>query len=437
MHLSCLKLAFRCFAQDNFPTHPVETQGFEGGSGLVAHAAAVETKVTPPRKNGPAVRSFGMNQTSTGPLLLHGGGGARVPLHTGPVGELPALLQSLGTRWVVLVDQGIPSDQLTALRAGSSAFTFLTWPGGESCKTRESKAALEDRLLALPLDPSWGICAVGGGALLDLAGYVASGLFRGLRLVLVPTTLLAMVDASVGSKNGINHPLGKNLLGTLYDPAAIWLDPGFIDPMPLSLLQQGAAEMIKHALIGAREQLPELAQIGQILMEDRSAAGSEVVQEARRYLVRLLRSSIQVKDGVVARSLVEPEWRHILNAGHTFAHGWEAASAYTISHGKAVGAGLWLESQLACELGQLQISTVVGVERALLAWRFHVPPISWQRLAPFLLRDKKHEAGRLLCSLPSEASTQGLLTGSGSFSRTEVQLQQFEEIYHRCQPVSV
>ena len=378
-----------------------------------------------------------MNQTSTDPLLLYGGGGARVPLHTGPVGELPALLQSLGTRWVVLVDQGIPSDQLTALRAGSSAVTILTWPGGESCKTRESKAALEDRLLALPLDPSWGICAVGGGALLDLAGYVASGLFRGLRLVLVPTTLLAMVDASVGSKNGINHPLGKNLLGTLYDPAAIWLDPGFIYRMPLGLLQQGAAEMIKHALIGAREQLPELAQIGQIIMEDPSAACSTAVHEARRHLARLLGLSIQVKDRVVARSLIEPEWRHILNAGHTFAHGWEAASAYLISHGDAVGAGLRVEGALAYALGRLQRCSLESLEAALDGWGFEVPSIPWAQVRPFLLRDKKNEDGRIYLSLPCEESTCHLLATTGSFRKAEIPVHHLEEVYARCQPVSV
>jgi 3-dehydroquinate synthetase len=333
------------------------------------------------------------------------------------------------------MDQGVPIDPLDLSDLAPTGCTFIPWRGGESCKTRESKAALEDRLLGLAVDPSWGICAIGGGALLDLVGYVASGLLRGLRLILVPTTLVAMVDASLGSKNGINHPLGKNLLGTLYDPSAIWLDLAILQQMPVALYQQGAAEMIKHALLGAREHLASLTRIGHALVPPAADSSCPTAQQARTQLARLVLPNLQVKDRVVRRSLKDPEWRHLLNAGHTLAHGWESASHYTLHHGQAVGAGLWIEAQMAYELGMLHDSSLEQLEKALQAWGFGVPCYPWERVLPFLLRDKKNESGRMLLSLPSERSTPDLLAATGSFQRTEVDLSHIQEVYERCQPV--
>jgi len=277
-------------------------------------------------------------------------------------------------------------------------------PGAESCKTRQSKAALEDQLLAL-VDHQSLIVAVGGGALLDLVGFTASTLLRGVRLIYVPTTLLAMVDACYGGKNGVNTPLGKNLIGTLYDPSHIWCDQRWLQSLSADQLKQGLAEMIKHACIGRVDHLLRLS----------TSSCNDLA---------LIRESLQVKFRVVQTSLQHPNHRHLLNLGHTVAHALEGYSAGAITHGSAVAIGLVVESAIAKRRGW--ISTPQFEQLVQLIGSCGLPivaPCSAHDIVSWALKDKKNSDNKIFCSLPKGAWGQQsleLYTGPFAVSTAEI-----------------
>lgn len=197
---------------------------------------------------------------------------------------------------------------------------MVTFPSGEDSKCRSVKARIEDEILAIGIDRSTCIVGYGGGVALDLAGFIAATLHRGLHLAFIPTTLLAQVDACLGGKNGINTPFGKNLIGTIHHPEIICIDTSYLETLSEDQIRQGSAEMIKHALLA-----------------DPTLLGEPL---SRALILR----NLEIK-----QSFIEGR-RDCLNFGHTVAHAIEALSSYTISHGNAVLKGMWVESILSgCE----------------------------------------------------------------------------------------
>jgi 3-dehydroquinate synthase len=226
------------------------------------------------------------------------------------------------------------------LKRELSAELFL-FDGKEASKTRETKQRLEDELLQKRFGRDTLLIAVGGGVATDLTGFLASTYMRGVPLILVPTTLLAMVDAAVGGKTGVDTPAGKNLIGSLYFPIAIAIDPSVLQSLPEAEWLNGLAEILKYGLI-SDETIWSFC-------EERSW---------KKNIAELILASLRAKMNTVEKDPDEKGLRRILNFGHTTAHAIEQASRYQIPHGLAVAIGCQAESFLSCHLGYLSEETL-------------------------------------------------------------------------------
>jgi 3-dehydroquinate synthase len=227
--------------------------------------------------------------------------------------------------------------------------------------------------------------ALGGGVIGDLVGFAASVYMRGIRCVQVPTTLLAQVDSSVGGKTGINHPSGKNLIGTFHQPSVVLSDTDVLRSLPSRELAAGLAEILKHGLLGDAAYFGEVAGNLPALRERDAGA-----------LARAIGRSCEIKAEVVGRDEREAGERALLNLGHTFGHAIEALTGYTQwLHGEAVGCGLVLAADLSRRLGLLAEGDVRDVEHAVAI--AGLPPRIEGLDAAAALRcmrgDKKAEAG--------------------------------------------
>ncbi len=259
-------------------------------------------------------------------------------------------LATLASRFAIIADDCIPAlygEQLqSSLQAAGCEVHQFTFPSGEHFKTRHTKELLENQLFEKGLGRDTCALALGGGAVTDMAGYLAATYCRGIPLVMIPTTLLGMVDASIGGKNGVNVPYGKNLLGCIYQPKKVFIDPVTLHSLPLKELANGVVEMIKHALIADSAYFEYLeGHSGQLL-----ALEQTVVEKA-------IFESCRIKKTIVEQDERENGKRHLLNFGHTVGHALENLTHYALSHGEAVAIGLLVESHLAWQLGKLSMSS--------------------------------------------------------------------------------
>ncbi len=240
------------------------------------------------------------------------------------------------------------------LMAARLPATLLTMPAGEGHKTLDTVAALYDGLLAAGVDRSGVVVALGGGVTGDVAGFVAGTWMRGVRgLVQVPTTPLAMVDASVGGKTGVDHAGGKNLIGIFRQPDLVLVDPVFLRTLPPATLREGFAEIVKHAIL-ADPPLFEALSVAPVPPLDDPAAWE-----------RLLARALRVKVDVVEQDPFERGARATLNLGHTFAHAYEWLSGMLLPHGEAVSVGLVSAARLAEALGIAEAGLAARIEQTL------------------------------------------------------------------------
>jgi 3-dehydroquinate synthase len=275
----------------------------------------------------------------------------------------------------------------------------LTFPAGEGSKTRETWSRLTDELLRLGFGRDSGIVALGGGVAGDLAGFVAATYMRGVPCLQVPTTLLAMLDASVGGKTGVDTAEGKNLIGAFHPPVAVVADPLVLATLPEREYRAGLAEAVKHGLIADREYFAWI-----------EANADALVAREPGALERLVRRSVEIKADVVAEDEREGGRRAILNAGHTVAHALERATDFRLPHGEAVGLGLVAETALATGLG---IATPeAGARVAALLEGLGLPtrvrePVNEERIIAAMASDKKNRAGGIRFALPRGVGTMG------------------------------
>ncbi len=227
--------------------------------------------------------------------------------------------------------------------ADAARVEVLTVPNGEVHKTRDTWASLTDQLLERGYGRDTTIVALGGGVIGDLAGFVAATYLRGVPVVQVPTTLLAMIDAAIGGKTGVDTPAGKNLVGAFHMPAGVIVDPNVLATLPRRQLAAGLAEAIKHGVIA------DATYFASFLVPAWGAAppdGQTLVAHGDA-LTALITRSIEIKMSVVDRDAREHGLRKVLNFGHTVGHAIEAASGYTLLHGEAVAIGMAVEARLA------------------------------------------------------------------------------------------
>jgi len=342
-------------------------------------------------------------------VVTHALGSYPVYVEPGVLGRLEALVaEHLDVSRTVLIADGNVFALLQTGRLGRNPWSgaALTFAAGEASKTREQWARLTDALLADGFGRDGGLIAFGGGVAGDLAGFVAATFMRGLPYLQVPTSLLAMLDASVGGKTGVDTPEGKNLVGAFHPPAAVVADPRALATLPERDYRSGMAEAVKHGLIADAAYFAWMEQEADALLGRDEAA-----------LTRLVRRSVEIKAEVVSGDERETGRRAILNAGHTVAHALERASAYAIPHGEAVALGLVAETALAEEMG-LAPSGVAARVSALLS-RLGLPvrlvqPIDPERITAAMTTDKKNRSARVRFALPSRL---GGMDSEGGWTR--------------------
>jgi 3-dehydroquinate synthase len=219
----------------------------------------------------------------------------------------------------------------------------FTFAAGEASKTRAQWARLTDELLAAGFGRDSAILALGGGVVGDLAGFVAATFMRGIPLVQVPTTLLAMIDAAIGGKTGVDTATGKNLVGAFHHPALVLADPGALATLPRRQLRNGLAEAVKHAVIASAAEFAWIAANVSALARE-GGPEPDIADQ-------LVRRNIAFKVGIVARDEREEGLRKTLNFGHTIGHAIETLSGYTMLHGECIAIGMVAEARIAAALG--------------------------------------------------------------------------------------
>lgn len=306
-----------------------------------------------------------------------------------------ALLPSAGGRALSSHCAIITNPRVGALYAQQAAESLAAYgfkpsqiemPDGEQYKTFDTVRALYDQLIEAGLERRSAILALGGGVVGDVTGFVAATFLRGVPFVQLPTTLLAMVDASIGGKVGVDHPRGKNLIGAFKQPLAVIADPSTLVTLPDEEWRAGMAEVVKHGMIG-----------------DAGLFESLESGDSRPQITDWLERAMRVKVEIVARDPYERGERARLNLGHTFAHALERACGYQMRHGDAVAIGLMCATRLAARRQMCDAGLVSRLEHVLrlIGLPTHVP-----REAPAaaildaMTADKKRLEGRLRFALP-------------------------------------
>jgi 3-dehydroquinate synthase len=316
----------------------------------------------------------------------------------GLLGEVAQLVKGAcpAARYAVITDSHVVKlygDQLVARCHDATLHAELfEFPAGEWNKTRETWASLSDRMLARQFGRDCAVVALGGGVVGDVAGFVAATYLRGVPYVQVPTTLLAMIDSSIGGKTGVDVPTGKNLLGAFHQPRLVIGDLDTLRSLPPVHRAAGMAEAVKHGAIADSEYFA--------FLEDCQPA---VAAQETDVLERVVRRSVEIKAEIVAADEREAGRRAILNFGHTVGHAIEATGKFAVLHGEAVAIGMAYESRLAEALGVAHRGTADRIGRLL--ERYGLPLELPETATPDALvaamrLDKKAREGAVRFALP-------------------------------------
>lgn len=276
--------------------------------------------------------------------------------------------------------------------AGFEPFPVLI-PDGEKHKNLKSVETILTRLLEERLDRKACLVALGGGVIGDITGFVASLYMRGINFVQVPTTLLSQVDSSVGGKTGVNHPLGKNMIGAFYQPRLVWIDTATLKTLPQRELLCGVAEVIKYGVIWD-------ARFFEFLEKKRDA----LLNLDPAVLATVVKTSCSIKAQVVAKDEREGGLRAILNYGHTVGHAIETETGYKqFLHGEAIAMGMVSAARLAQRLKMLDKAAVARIRQLIAAYGLPVAipaELDAERLCGHMKIDKKAESGKVTFILP-------------------------------------
>lgn len=278
--------------------------------------------------------------------------------------QLIAYCQTHKKRWIIITDTHLVNtlgqDLEYLLQSAKISTDLLCFSAGENNKTRETKQQLEDVLLQKNYGRDIGIIALGGGVVTDMVGFLAATYCRGVAVIYIPTTLLAMVDASIGGKTGINTPLGKNLIGAFYQPNAVFMDITLLHSLPEREWHNGIVEMLKHGLIDS----PALFETLQ----------KNTITINHAHLSSIIYKSCAIKQKIIEQDERDLGIRQMLNFGHTIGHAIETLSHYQCSHGEAVAIGMIVEAYLSVLSGFLDFSVVDIIEQTLRL--YHLPLIT-------------------------------------------------------------
>ncbi len=317
--------------------------------------------------------------------VAHPGGSYDVVIGTSLLPQLTSLAAISGP-WVLVTDENVGALYLE--QCGKPDCVVMV-AAGEASKSLATVGKIYERLLGGRIDRTATLVALGGGVVGDIAGFVAATYMRGIRFVQCPTSLLAMVDASVGGKTGVDLPQGKNLVGAFKQPAIVIMDLAVLSTLPAQEMSAGMAEVVKHGLIANPAILETLEQDD--YRPEAKITASPVGLGA------LIADAIRVKRDFVQEDPYESGRRALLNLGHTFAHAVEQVSGYRVRHGQAVAMGLVAAAHLSTSLGVADHSLQPRIEALLrslaLPIRFpeEYPP---EAILSAMSSDKKRAAGR-------------------------------------------
>lgn len=285
-----------------------------------------------------------------------------------------------------------------SLREAGFNVKSIIIPDGEEYKELLWTNYIYGELLKHRLDRSSAVVALGGGVIGDITGFAASTYMRGISFVQIPTTLLAQVDSSVGGKTGVNHPLGKNMIGTFYQPRLVWTDVNTLRTLPEREVRAGMAEVIKYGVIWDAE-----------LFEFLEANRDKVLRLDTEALKFIIKRSCEIKAEVVSKDERETGLRAILNYGHTIGHAIETATGYTeYLHGEALAIGMVLEARLAVLLSLLDAAAAERITAliALYGLPVEMPSgLDYNKILSSMQLDKKAVEGRLKFILPEKIGT--------------------------------
>lgn len=264
-------------------------------------------------------------------------------------------------------------------------FPIIVLPGGEQYKRLSTVEWVCNELIKLGGDRQTVLIGMGGGVVGDMVGLVASVFMRGIQFYLLPTTLLAMVDSSIGGKTGVDLAAGKNLIGTFYQPQAVVVEPSFLKTLPRTEFSNGMAEVIKHGVLD--KQL--------FLWLEKNT--NRIKQRDQTVLKKMISMNVRIKTAIVQKDEREREERMLLNLGHTFGHAFEKLSDYRLPHGQAVAIGLAYATAYAKMPERnrvLALLTEFGLPTSL------VKPFSSRAIVQTMLTDKKHRQSTITLILP-------------------------------------
>ncbi|MBY0546652.1 MAG: 3-dehydroquinate synthase [Candidatus Obscuribacterales bacterium] len=313
-----------------------------------------------------------------------------------------------GKKVLVVSQASIPSQWISDASnsitdEGFEVFTH-TLPDGEECKSTEELMSLWSKLQEASFERNDTVLAIGGGAVTDVAGFAAATYLRGIRSVLMPTTLLAQVDAAIGGKTGINLSAGKNLAGAIHMPEVVLIDSDVLATLPERDLQSGMGEIVKYAyiertIIESTEYKP-----GPKLLIDVLKSFKSAVKADDPSITSIITSCVRMKLAVVAADPHEKRLRRCLNLGHTLGHAIEKVSDYSITHGEGVSIGTVFALQLAISMGRMDAEHE-RTARAMLS-RMHLPVVlpdelPVEQLLVAMMKDKKRQGSSIKFVLPN------------------------------------
>lgn len=268
---------------------------------------------------------------------------------------------------------------------GFRVCTFV-FPHGESSKNAATYLQLLDALAAQRLTRTDALVALGGGVVGDLTGFAASTYLRGLGFIQIPTTLLAMVDSSVGGKTAIDLPAGKNLAGTFYQPWLVLCDPDCLQTLPENIFRDGCAEVIKYAVLGSAPFFDDLKAVS-----------------AHAQLEHIIETCVRMKRDIVSQDEFDRGTRQLLNLGHTFGHGIEACSGFSVSHGSAVAIGMAMMARAAVSYGLCREETCGAI--AALLQQYGLPTdceYPAEEMLRAVVHDKKFSGSSINLIVPTQ-----------------------------------
>ncbi len=323
---------------------------------------------------------------------------------SGAFDQIPSFIPSSISQAILTADEIVDElygERAAALLGSRLPVLRIVFPSGESTKTRAVKEMIEDKMLENEIGRDTLMVGLGGGVTMDLAGFCASTYYRGIPSLLLPTSLLAMIDAAIGGKTGVNTRAGKNLVGAFHHPLAVIVDVDCLETLPEKETLNGLAEMAKAGIVANRSLFLSLAQEGFHPTVD------------PLHTAEILGKAIAVKSDAVAQDARDHSRRQILNFGHTVGHALERLSDYTIPHGAAVSAGMVVESFLAEEAGILPEKEGNLLREGLGAMGLK-PSFEWaksewpepvSKVMEAMKKDKKNRRGEIRFSLPEAVGT--------------------------------